>query len=73
MRAVKALIAVMALTLLAGCFGDDKPFTILQGECKVFTDPGFAVQGKRTKDKRWIGATQEKGIKVCGWLRPTAP
>jgi len=36
----------------------------------VFTDPGFAVQGKRLKDKQWIGKTQEQGIQVCGWARP---
>jgi hypothetical protein len=42
------------------------------GECKVFDDPGFAVQGARLKDKQWIGATQEKGIDVCGWKRPRA-
>jgi hypothetical protein len=40
------------------------------GECGAFKDPKFAVQGKRLKDKRWIGTTQETGIQVCGWQRP---
>jgi hypothetical protein len=54
---------------LAGC-GSIGPASVGGGECKVFTDPGFAVQGKRTKDRRWIGATQEVGIQVCAWKRP---
>lgn len=61
-------IAILSLLLLAAC-GTNLPATI-GGECQVFTDPGFAVQGKRTKDKRWIGSTQEKGIQVCRWVRP---
>jgi len=60
------LIAV----LLSGCAGHG-PGSVMGGECKVFNDPGFAVQGKRHKDKAWIGETQEKGIDVCKWKRPT--
>lgn len=56
--------------LLTGCAGW-KPASVEEGECKVFDDPGFAVQGKRLKDKQWIGRTQEKGITVCDWKRPT--
>ena len=41
------------------------------GECRVFHDPGFAVRGKRLKDAQWIGRTQETGIQVCRWKRPT--
>lgn len=62
------LLAFIALAL-AGCAGQ-MPASVLGGECRVFTDPGFAVRGKRTKDARWVGATQEKGIEVCGWKRP---
>lgn len=62
------LLALVALSL-CGCAGRG-PASVLGGECKVFTDPGFAVRGKRAKDARWIGATQEKGIEVCGWPRP---
>jgi hypothetical protein len=61
---ILALVAVM----LAGCTGI-RPASV-EGECKVFSDPGFAVQGKRLKDKQWIGKTQEQGITVCGWKRP---
>jgi hypothetical protein len=43
----------------------------VSGECRVFHDPGFAVQGKRLKDKQWIGKTQEQGIQVCNWKRPS--
>jgi len=62
------VIIIFSALLLAGC-GKHIPATI-KGECDVFTDPGFAVQGKRLKDKQWIGKTQESGIKVCGWERP---
>ena len=63
------IIAVTALALfLAGC-ASNRPASV-DGECKVFTDPGFAVQGKRLTDKQWIGKTQEQGIQVCGWARP---
>lgn len=59
---------VFAGLTLAGCAGV-RPASVA-GECKVFSDPGFAVQGKRLKDKQWIGKTQEQGISVCGWQRP---
>lgn len=62
-------IAILAALALASC-ASPGPASV-QGECKVFTDPGFAVQGKRLKDKQWIGRTQEVGIGVCGWKRPT--
>lgn len=63
-----ALIIALG-AMAAGCAGN-RPATVLGGECRVFTDPGFAVRGKRAQDSRWIGATQEKGIEVCGWPRP---
>jgi hypothetical protein len=64
------IAVALALALLLGACAGTTPATI-NGECQVFTDPGFAVQGKRLKDKRWIGATQEKGIEICHWKRPT--
>lgn len=64
-----ALIVLALSVMLAGCAGSS-PASV-EGECRVFTDPGFAVQGKRLQDRRWIGATQEKGIQVCKWARPT--
>lgn len=66
---MKPAIIIAACVLLAGCAGS-MPASV-EGECHVFTDPGFAVQGKRLKDKQWIGATQEKGITICNWRRPT--
>jgi hypothetical protein len=63
------IVAAMLLGLsLAGC-GGVGPASVA-GECRVFTDPGFAVQGKRLKDKQWVGRAQETGINVCGWKRP---
>lgn len=61
---------IMMLTVLCGGCASNRVASILGGECRVFTDPGFAVRGKRVQDSRWIGATQEKGIDVCGWKRP---
>lgn len=69
MKALSILMLVAAGLTLGGCPGH-MPASV-EGECKVFDDPGFAVQGKRLKDKQWIGATQEKGIAVCKWRRPT--
>ena len=66
---MKNVVVIAVLLLLGGCAGI-RPAGV-EGECGVFTDPGFAVRGQRVKDKRWIGATQEKGIEVCGWKRPT--
>jgi len=65
---MRIIIAVACAAFLAGCAGV-RPASV-EGECKVFTDPGFAVQGKRLKDKQWIGKAQETGIQVCGWRRP---
>lgn len=65
---MKIVIASLLALSVAGCasgFG-----SIHGGECRIFHDPGFAVQGKRLKDKQWIGRTQEAGIQACGWRRP---
>jgi hypothetical protein len=64
-----AVVIVAGLTL-ASC-ASTAPRSVMGGECKVFKDPGFAVRGKRLKDSQWIGRTQENGITVCGWKRPT--
>jgi hypothetical protein len=70
---MKMIATVLALcgtgVLLGGCPGQI-PASV-GGECRIFHDPGFAVRGKRVQDSRWIGATQEAGIQVCGWKRPT--
>jgi hypothetical protein len=60
---------IITAFVLGGCAGS-RPASV-NGECRIFDDPGFAVQGKRLKDKQWIGSTQEKGIEVCKWKRPT--
>jgi hypothetical protein len=41
------------------------------GECNLFSDPGFAVEGKTPADQRWISKTHETGIAHCGWPRPS--
>jgi hypothetical protein len=66
---MRYIIFVCAAMLLGACATNNEPATIA-AECKVFTDPGFAVQGKRLKDKQWIGTTQQKGIDVCDWKLP---
>lgn len=65
---MKWFVLIGAALLMAGCAGQ-LPASV-NGECRVFSDPGFAVQGKRLKDKQWIGKTQEQGIQVCNWKRP---
>lgn len=66
---MRGIIIIAMAGSLAGCAGQI-PASVQGGECKAFKDPGFAVQGKRLKDKPWIGKTQETGITVCGWKRP---
>lgn len=63
--------AIASAVLLAGCASTPKPASI-EGECRVFHDPGFAVQGKTSRDQRWISGAQEAGIASCGWKRPKA-
>ena len=67
--AIFFLVGLPAMLLLGGC-GTVAPATI-EAECVLFPDPGFAVQGQRLQDKRWIGRVQETGITVCNWQRPT--
>jgi hypothetical protein len=67
---ILSMVLLAAGVLLGGCPGQ-VPRTVENGECRVFDDPGFAVQGKRLKDRQWIGRTQEKGINVCHWRRPS--
>jgi hypothetical protein len=67
---LKAVLAAAAALSLSAC-ASSMPASV-EGECKIFSDPGFAVQGKRLKDKQWVGKTQEVGINVCGWKRPQA-
>lgn len=64
-----ALLIILGV-LLGGC-ASLGPASVRGGECKVFHDPGFAVRGARLKDAQWIGRTQETGIRVCRWRRPT--
>jgi hypothetical protein len=66
---MRVVLAIFIGAFMAGCAGH-MPASVENGECKVFKDPGFAVQGKRLKDKQWIGKTQEQGISVCNWKRP---
>jgi hypothetical protein len=65
---MKYLVLLFLGVFLSACAGR-MPASI-EGECRVFDDPGFAVQGKHLSDSRWIGRTQEKGIQVCHWKRP---
>lgn len=67
---MKFIFPIIVFFLLSGCAGVG-PASIAGGECRIFKDPGFAVRGKRMKDSQWIGKTQETGIDVCGWKRPT--
>lgn len=67
---IRYFIVLSAALTLAGC-ASTGPASVAGGDCKVFHDPGFAVRGRRLQDSQWIGRTQETGIRVCGWRRPT--
>lgn len=71
---MRNLLAKIALLLLigasAGCVST-RPASVA-GECGVFRNPGFAVQGKRRMDQQAIDAKWiEPGVASCGWARPT--
>ncbi len=70
MKRVMTIAVLATATILGGC-ASMGPASVRGGECRIFHDPGFAVRGKRLKDAQWIGKTQETGIGVCGWKRPT--
>ncbi len=65
------LMVLMVVGFTLSACASVGPASVAGGECKVFHDPGFAVRGKRLKDSQWIGQTQETGIQVCKWKRPT--
>ncbi len=67
---ILSLMLIGIMIFNAGC-ASVMPASVGSGECRVFHDPGFAVRGKRLQDAQWIGRTQETGIKVCNWKRPT--
>lgn len=69
MKKILTVASLLAGGVVLGSCAGHMPASV-GGECRVFSDPGFAVRGKRLKDDQWIGATQEKGIQVCGWTRP---
>jgi hypothetical protein len=66
---VKLLVLALTALALAGC-ASTRPASVA-GECGVFRNPGFAVQGKRRQDQQAIdGKWIEPGIASCGWARP---
>ncbi|MEJ8571209.1 hypothetical protein [Microbaculum marinum] len=64
----KLALAICSALTLTGCVSN-APATV-EAECRLFTDPGFAVRGAEPRDQRWISRTQEIGIRSCGWDRP---
>jgi predicted RNA methylase len=65
---VKLLLLVFAAAVLSGCQTTGR--ASLAGECAVFQNPGFAVQGKRRMDQQAVDRFLETGIVTCGWPRP---
>lgn len=70
--AVLFALCVIAIIGLAGCGTSPAGPASIKGECQVFQDPGFAVQGKRPKDQRAIDTQWlEPGIGAGCFKRPT--
>jgi hypothetical protein len=63
------LLPAVCLSLLLAACQSTGPASVA-GECRIFSDPGFAVRGEHPVDSRWISRTQEAGIAACGWPRP---
>lgn len=65
---------MIAIALLLGACGGMPPVPAsITGECRVFTDPGYAVKGKTRRDQFWIDSNLESAYASCGWPRPGKP
>lgn len=68
------IAAVIALTTMLAACADKPPIpATIEGECRVFTDPGYAVKGKTKRDQFWIDSNLESAYASCGWSRPGKP
>jgi hypothetical protein len=65
---IRCFLAFIAALLLTAC-QTTGPASI-KGECQAFTNPGFAIQGKRRMDQQAVDRFLETGIVTCGWQRP---
>lgn len=63
--------ALIVISLLLGACAEKPPVPAsIAGECRVFTDPGYAVKGKTRRDQFWIDSNLESAYASCGWPRP---
>jgi predicted RNA methylase len=65
---IRCFLAFIAALLLTAC-QTTGPASV-KGECQAFTNPGFAIQGKRRMDQQAVDRFLETGIVTCGWPRP---
>jgi hypothetical protein len=66
---MKPLLALCALTLLAGC-APQIVGSVIGGECKLTHTPEYAVKGQTAYDQRWINNTVEAQVVGCKQPRP---
>lgn len=70
-------LAVAIVSLLAlpagGCFDkNNKPATVINGECRLFERAEYAYKGKTRHDQLYIDKQIEAGVRGCGYERPKA-
>jgi hypothetical protein len=65
---LKPFLATLPMLSVYACVTTNR--ASLAGECAAFTNPGFAVQGKRRIDQRAVDIWLETGVVTCGWPRP---
>ena len=68
---MKIIIAIGPHTFIAHYARQMPTSQFAGGNTTYFTDPHFTIHSQSVINKRSIGATQEKGMAVCGWKRPT--
>lgn len=66
---MKRILLLLPIITLAGCATAPK-VSVMNGECKTFERPPYAIRGLRQYDQDWIDSTIEGGVGACGWQRP---
>lgn len=71
MRPLAVAIFSLACLPLAACFDkDNKPATVINGECRIFERAEYAYKGKTQHDQLYIDKQIEAGVRGCGYERP---
>lgn len=69
----RAVVSLSLLLTLTACFDkNNKPATVLQGECRIVHTPEYVIRGKTRHDQLWVDRTTEALVGGCRQPRPKA-